>query len=284
MKRIPQTLLPLLALVLCMLSPAEESPLDALLQPSPDQPQKLSKARKVVIAWSKNDHPPKTHGYHLFAKSYGAMLSKIEGFEVTATEGFPSAKDWKGADLVIFYLTIKELNDAQYAQLDAHLAKGKALMVIHQGIVQRKRTSDWADRMGYAYRWDKKAPSKWGAFDAPVAFKVDHPIFKGFPASVPYRDELYWRLEKGKRGKVTDLATTKAPANKEKSDKTWPVYWTVEHDAVGDVPKARVFGCVIGHYDKYLEQQIFMTALCRATAWCTYESFEPFKAPLRQLK
>ena len=83
---------------------------------------------------------------------------------------------------------------------------------------------------------------------------------------------------------MTDLATTRAPKNKESSEDQWPVYWCVEHDAVGTAPKARVFGCVIGHYDKYLEKQIFMTALCRATAWCLYETFEPFKAPLRELK
>ena len=157
-------------------------------------------------------------------------------------------------------------------------------MVLHQGIVQRNRISDWADRIGYSFSWDRGSHSRWGAFSAPVEFDVSHPIFEGFPASVPYRDELYWRLKKGTRGTVTDLATTKAPAKKESPDQSWPVYWTVEHEAVGAAPKARVFGCVIGHFNRYLEQQIFMTALCRATAWCTYETFEPFKAPLRQLK
>ncbi|MEM7009919.1 MAG: ThuA domain-containing protein [Verrucomicrobiota bacterium] len=258
--------------------------MNSVLEANPQEPQKLSDPKKVVIAWSKDDHPPNTHGYHLFAKTYGALLSKIDGMEATAVEGFPSADLWQDADLVIFYLTIKELNDAQYELLDAHLAKGKALMVLHQGIVQRQRTGDWADRIGYSFGWEGESRSKWGAWSAPVVFDVSHPIFAGFPASVPYRDELYWRLNKGTRGTVTDIATTTAPANKEDSDEPWPVYWTVEHEAVGGAPQARVFGCVIGHYDEYLEQQIFMTTLCRATAWCVYETFEPFKAPLRQIK
>lgn len=279
-----RALVQLLAFLLFTISQAEDSVLTSVLQADPDQPQELNKPRKVVIAWSKDDHPPKTHGYQLFAKTYGALLSEIEGVKVTAVEGFPSAEEWQEADLVIFYLTIRGLDNTQYAQMDAHLAKGKALMVLHQGIVQRERTTDWADRIGYSFRWDPKSQSKWGAFRAPVKFDVSHPIFAGFPASVPYEDELYWRLEKGTRGTVTDLATTTAPPNREKSDQHWPVYWTVEHEAEGDAPKARVFGCVIGHFDKYLEQQIFMTTLCRATAWCLYEPFEPFKAPLRNLK
>ena len=284
MKILSQNLMLLVTLLFSAMCSAEDLVLKDVLQADSSQPGKLGKTRKVVIAWSRDDHPPMTHGYRFFAKLYGDLFSKVAGVQVISVEGFPDAESWKEADLVLFYLTIKELNDTQYALLDAHLAKGKGLIVLHQGIVQRKRTSDWADRIGYSYRWDKDKGSKWGGFSGPVTFDVSHPIFAGFPKSVPYRDELYWRLEKGKRGVVTDLATAKAPANKEKSDQQWPVYWTVEHEAVGDAPKGRVFGCVIGHYNKHLEQRIFMTALGRAMAWCLYDEFEPFKAPLRELK
>ena len=274
----------LLALFTCIASFADESGLKSVLQSDPSESQQLSDSKKIVLAWSKDDHPRNTHGYQFFAKTYGAMLSKIEGMEVSDVQGFPSPTDWKGADLVIFYLTIRELDDSQYAQLDSHLAKGKALMVLHQGIVQRGRTGDWADRMGYSYSWGGVSRSKWGAFTAPVKFDTSHPIFAGFPQTVSYKDELYWKLEKGKRGIINNLATTQAPGNRGDSDQAWPVYWTVEHDAVGKSPKGRVFGCVIGHFDKYLHEQIFMTALVRGTAWCLYEAFEPFKAPLRQLE
>lgn len=277
-------LMPFLAFLLIAVTFAEDSPLKSVLEVDPSQASKLAAPKKVVIAWSEADHPPNTHGYELFANTFGGLLSKVEGLEVRTVEGFPLAADWENADLVIFYLTIKELDDAQYAQLDAHLARGKGLMVLHQAIVQRKRTKDWGDRIGYSFSWDSEERSKWGGFSAPVLFDVSHPIFAGFPKSVPYEDELYWRLEKSARGVVTDLATTTAPANKEESEGQWPVYWTVEHDPVGTAQQARVFGCVIGHYDKYLEEQIFMTSLCRATAWCLYETFEPFKAPLRLLE
>jgi type 1 glutamine amidotransferase len=155
---------------------------------------------------------------------------------------------------------------------------------LHQGIVQRGRTGDWADRIGYSYSWGGELRSKWGSFSALVKFDTSHPIFAGFPKSVPYKDELYWRLEKGRRGEIRDIATTKAPGNKEGSDQSWPVYWSVEHDAVDKAPSGRVFGCVIGHFDKYFDDQVFMTALGRGTAWCLYEPFEPFKSPLQQLK
>ena len=205
MKILSQNLMLLVTLLFSAMCSAEDLVLKDVLQADSSQPGKLGKTRKVVIAWSGDDHPPMTHGYRFFAKLYGDLFSKVAGVQVISVEGFPDTESWKEADLVLFYLTIKELNDTQYALLDAHLAKGKGLIVLHQGIVQRKRTSDWADRIGYSYRWDKEKGSKWGAFSSPVTFDVSHPIFDGFPKSVPYRDELYWRLEKGKRGVVTDL-------------------------------------------------------------------------------
>jgi hypothetical protein len=152
----------LLALFANVTSYADEYGLQSLLQSDPGEPQQLSDSKKIVLAWSKDDHPRNTHGYQFFAKTYGAMLSKIEGIEVSDVQGFPSPTDWKGADLVIFYLTIRELDNAQYAQLDTHLAKGKALMVLHQGIVQRGRTGDWADRIGYSYSWGGEFPVQMG--------------------------------------------------------------------------------------------------------------------------
>jgi len=191
----------LLALFACVTSFADESGLKSVLQSDPSEPQQLSDSKKIVLAWSKDDHPRNTHGYQFFAKTYGAMLSKIEGIKVSDVEGFPSPADWEGADLVIFYLTIRELDDAQYAQLDTHLAKGKALMVLHQGIVQRGRTGDWADRIGYSYSWGGECLGPNGVLLVHlVKFDTSHPIFAGFPQTFPYKDELYWKLEKGKRG------------------------------------------------------------------------------------
>ncbi|MBT3541064.1 MAG: hypothetical protein HN489_08005, partial [Opitutae bacterium] len=114
----------LLALFTCKASFAGESGLKSVLKSDSSEPQQLGNSRKIVFAWSKDDHPRNTHGYQFFAKTYGVMLSKIEGIKVSDVEGFPSPADWEGADLVIFYLTIRELDDAQYAQLDTHLAKG----------------------------------------------------------------------------------------------------------------------------------------------------------------
>ena len=98
-------LFPLLALFACAASFADESGLKSVLKSDPSEPQQLSDSKKIVIAWSKDDHPRNTHGYQFFAQTFGTMLSKIQGMEVSDVQGFPSSADWKGADLVIFYLT-----------------------------------------------------------------------------------------------------------------------------------------------------------------------------------
>lgn len=237
---------------------------------------KISAPHSILVCWSKADHGKGMHAYREFAGMMSTLLNKADKIEAKSNEGFPSAEQWATADLVIFYLTQNELSDAEYSLLDAHLKQGKSVIVLHQGLVQQKRIDQWANRIGYAYSWDKSDESKWGPMDGDITLDVSHEIFSGFPASFRLKDELYWNLKKGDRGKVTVLGETGTPSDSN-AGKKWPVFWTVEHPAESGSKEARVFCSVVGHIDDLHDAPYFRTILLRGISWCLREPFAPFE-------
>jgi len=229
-----------------------------------------SKIKTVVFCWSPNDHPLLTHGYKQFSDRMTEKFKAIEDINTKSVKGFPQAEDWKDADLVVFFLTINLMSKDELDLLDKHIADGKSLLVMHQGLVSRKSYNEWAERIGFAFSWAKgKERSKWGAFNNPITLKTEHEIFKGFSNPVTFNDELYWNLKKGSKGKISVLGTTKAPKG-EKGD--WPAFWTVEHDK-----KSRIFCAVPGHFDKVRNSKLFEKITLRGMAWCLSKPTESFE-------
>jgi type 1 glutamine amidotransferase len=250
-----------------------------ILAAEPINESQKSTPHNIVLCWSKLDHSQGTHGYRMFADSFSVKLGGLSNITATAVEGFPKPGQWAQADLVVFFLTQNSLTDSQYALIDSHLKAGKSIIVLHQGLVQRKRTDDWADRIGYAFSWDKNNRSKWGQFENPITLNTHHPILQHFPPVITFKDEFYWNLQKGTLGTITVLGTCRAPVNKEVSDKKWPVLWTVEHGKVGDAKRGRVFCVVIGHFNDMQSNPLYRTLILRGMAWCLSEPFASF-APL----
>jgi type 1 glutamine amidotransferase len=277
MNRSTLTALPCLLLLTGNPLPAAEpgSNIQSVLQATTGKAG-LSKPRVVTLQWSRNDHPPNTHGYQYFAKKWKGLLDQVDGLSCILVEGFPDAEQWAKSDLVVVYLTQKFLDEKKFAIMDTFIKRGGDLMVLHQGMVQRKQCQAWAERIGIAYQFVEPKRSKWGPHEAPVTLDTGHAIFKGFPGKIQYKDELYWDLIRGTRGTIKVIGHTRAPRQAEDDPTTSPVFWTVE-DGTGDT-QSRVFGCVIGHWDAIFDDPYFRTALLRGTAWSMGESLEPFEA------
>jgi len=277
------TFVSLFLLVLPFSGPAQEpippAAMEKILSATRQADTGISAAKSVLVCWSKPDHGKGVHAYREFAELMSALLNKVEKMEAKAVEGFPSEAQWAKADLVFFYLTQNRLSDEQYAQLDAHLKNGKSIIVLHQALVQRKRVDQWAERIGYAYSWDREGASKWGPMDGPIEVDASHEIFSGFPDSFRLKDELYWNLKKGARGKITVLGETGTPGKAgDAADPQWPVFWTVEHPATAGAKEGRVFCSVVGHIDNLHDAPFFRTILLRAVSWSLRESFAPFES------
>ena len=237
----PLGLLFLLLLSSLSVTHAEEAPADivrSILQSPSAGGDRIKSPHQVLICWSDPDHPVGTHGYQQFSTSMSALLSRVDNIKAQSVKGFPSTEQWASADLVIFFLTQKALSEAQCQQLDSYLKRGGAIIVLHQGLVLRNNYNEWADRVGFAYSWAKGPEnSKWGNYENPVTIDNTSEILAGFPRQITFKDELYWNMRKGTRGKITVLAETTAPGAKgAEAEKKWPVYWTVEHPS--DTPPA----------------------------------------------
>ena len=98
----------------------------------------------ILLCWSSPDHPKGTHDYEGFATFYAETL-EAEGYKTRVKEGFPTAEDWKEVDLVILNLTYNEMSTSEQKELTEYLEAGKDLMVLHQGLTQRKTydNSNW---------------------------------------------------------------------------------------------------------------------------------------------
>ena len=249
----------------------------------------LSSARNVLFCWSKPDHPKHVHAYERFAKSFAAQLYEVNNVHASTVEGYPSSKQWESADLVVFNLTQNNLSTEQFAMMDTHLSQGGAVIVVHQGLVQRKGYEEWAKRIGQAFSW--AAPpsrSRWGRGTLEISLDTKHEIFKGFPDTIRVEDELYWNLTLGDRGKLSILGETTAPqrrrATGSNADTTkWPAFWTVEHPANKECEKpGRVFCCVISHPNEVAFSSSFQIVMMRAIAWSLDEPSGPFLRSIEQ--
>ncbi|MEO1527032.1 MAG: ThuA domain-containing protein [Planctomycetota bacterium] len=242
----------------------------------------LSTARRVCFCWSKPDHPKNVHAYEGFAKSFSTQLSAVQNVQASTVEGYPTKSQWESADLVVFNLTLSSLSAEQLAAMDAHLDQGGSVIVVHQGLVQRKGYDEWAKRIGLAFSWAaRESRSKWGKGELEISLDTKHEIFNGFPEKIRVKDELYWNLTPGGQGKLSVLGDTLAPttAGASESDANatkWPAFWTVEHAAKNGAKRGRVFCCVISHPNEVAFSLSFQIVMMRAFAWCLDEPAGPF--------
>ncbi|MDP0490933.1 MAG: ThuA domain-containing protein [Verrucomicrobiota bacterium JB023] len=258
----------------------------SILEHNQGEEEELSSPRKLLFCWSKPDHPEGTHSYERFATYWANQLNQVDKIQASAVKGFPNKAQWENADLVVFNLTQSNLQPEQYELLDRHLAKGGALIVFHQGIVQRKGYEEWAERIGLAFSWEQGASrSRWGKGLLTISLDTSHEIFRGFPKEVQMKDELYWNFKKGSRGRVTVLGETLAPAEakkakgpklKDSATTQWPAFWCVEHEGIDGQRGGRVFGSVVGHYDGVQHSPFLEAVIIRAFAWCLDEPVKPF--------
>lgn len=242
----------------------------------------LSAAKRVYFCWSKPDHPKHVHGYERFATTFASQLSAIKNVQASTVEGYPTREQWGSADLVVFNLTQSELSTEQFAAMDNHLNQGGSVIVVHQGLVQRKGYEAWAKRIGLSFSWGAgEARSRWGRGELEISLDTTHDIFKSFPDTIRLEDELYWKLTSGDRGKLSILGETTAPerrgASGSNADATkWPAFWTVEHSAKDEAKAGRVFCCVISHPNEVAFSSSFQIVMMRAFAWCLREPAGPF--------
>ncbi len=232
----------------------------------------------IVVVWVPRDHAPGFHEYEKFKEDWSRLLGKVPRVTVEAARGYPTGEQWKRANLVVFYTHLDYLSEAHYEPMDAFLAGGGGMIILHETLIQRPKGEALAQRFGLAWN---HGTSQWGLLPTPVTVDTSHPIFRGLPEALHFADEYYWALT-GDPAKIRVLGTAPAgPPGRtsrphrpdELDDRAWPVFWTKE--GVGG--KGKVFVSVIGHNYFTYQNPYFRIILLRGLAWVVGEDWDPFK-------
>ena len=101
-----------------------------------------------------------------------------------------------------------------------------------------------------------------GTLDLTVTAPDEHPITRGLER-VRFVDETYWPLI-GEPDGVEVLATAI------EEDEPRPMIWTSE------AGEGRVFGSVLGHYTRTLDDPLFRILILRGMAWAAHEPVHRF--------
>lgn len=220
------------------------------------QPDKLRPLRITLVAGPK-DHGPGEHDYPAWQKEWEQLLKEGEAVTVSTAWQWPSAEQFEQADVLMFYFWNHQWSPERYAQLDAYLARGGGVVLLHAACIADADPASLARRTGLAAQ-PKRTKYRHGPLDLSVpAAAAGHPIARGF-RTVHFVDETYWPMI-GDIGDVTVLATA------EEEGQPHPMLWTFEKG------RGRVFGSILGHYSWTLSDPLFRALILRGTAWAARE-------------
>lgn len=140
------------------------------------------------------------------------------------------------------------------AALDAHVAAGKGLVLLHAAVWFNWR--DWPEFNVRYVGGGSRGHDKLGEFSVKLE-QPDHPLLKGVPPTFLLVDELYYVMLPPSDTKTTVLATATSPA----SGKTFPSIWTVSQGS------AKIVCIALGHDGRAHDLPAFRTLLANAVQW-----------------
>ncbi len=259
-----------------------------------DQPSDIaSRPLTVLLLADTKDHGPGEHDYPRWQTRWALLLggasastekaANLDGLDredsalaagaehvhVATAREWPTADQWKNADLVVAFCYLA-WNEQRIAEVRKFLEGGGGLVLIHSATWTRPEpTRDIADLTGVGgfvqYR------------HGPITLTIsqtDHPICRGLPRSIQLEDESYWPptpppdTARVQVLAVSDEASHDAPT----TQSAQPMFWTYE------LGKGRVYGCVLGHNNWTFDHPYFRLVLLRGMAWAAHEDprrFDP---------
>jgi type 1 glutamine amidotransferase len=217
----------------------------------------------LVLVSGPKDHGPGEHDYPAWQKSWKHLLGKAEGVRVETAGGWPDHDQWRRADLIVFYFWNHSWTAERYKELDAFLAHGGGVVVLHAAMIADKEPEKLAERFGLAAQ-PVRTKYRHGPLELVVAVDANHPITRGL-TKVRFVDETYWPP-------VGDTKRVEVLATAVEEGKPWPMLWTYT------IGKGRVCCSVLGHYAWTFDDPLFRLMVLRGMAWAAGESahrFEP---------
>jgi putative heme-binding domain-containing protein len=225
----------------------------------PDKPPREPKPLNVLLVWGIKDHGPGEHDYPRWQREWSALLAKSPAVNVRTVQDWPDESLFAWPHAILFYHMHQGYDDARYKQLDAYQGRGGGLVILHSAVAPRKEPEKLAERIGLSWKWGT-TKFRHGPLDLNVA---DHELTRGLPKSFRLVDETYWPMH-GDLNRLTVVATAKEEGREH------PMLWTYERE------KARVLGCILGHYYWTFDDPLFRILLLRGIAWTARQPLDRF--------
>ncbi|MCI0455870.1 MAG: ThuA domain-containing protein [Gemmataceae bacterium] len=231
----------------------------AILAGAPDPPARTRPLHVVLVA-GKQDHGPGEHDYPAWLSVWQRLLSMADGVKVTTAMEWPSAAEFKTADVMAFYQRGKWTPE-RARDVEKYLARGGGLVYIHWAVDGGNDAPGFAQRIGLAWR-SGASKFRHGALELGFEGGGRHPIARNF-TKVTLHDESYWDLV-GDPKKINLLATGV------EGGQARPLFWTLEP------ARGRVFVSIPGHFAWTFDDPLYRTLLLRGIAWAARESVDRF--------
>ena len=186
--------------------------------------------------------------------------AQAQGVTVGTAEGWPSAKQFETADVIVFYSSNPGWTAEHGKELDRYLERGGGLVYLHWAVEGHDAVEALAERIGLAsktgktvFRHGKQVLDFTGS---------KHPIAHNF-GKVTFEDESYWKM-------IGDSAKINVIATGVEEGKKWPLLWTYERG------KGRIFVNILGHYTWTFDDPLFRILVLRGIAWSAGEPVDRF--------
>jgi putative heme-binding domain-containing protein len=239
--------------------PRTRAEVQAVLAGAPNPPAKTRPIHIVLVA-GKKDHGPGEHDYPAWQTAWAELLSAAENTKVTTAWEWPTADDFKSADVLVFYQH-GSWTPQRATAIDAYLARGGGLVYIHWAVDGSPDAPAFAQRIGLAAQGGQ-IKYRHGWLELGFETGAKHPIGRNF-RKVRFHDESYWRLT-GDPQRITRLASSVEDGEPQ------PQFWTLEPG------QGRVVVSILGHYAWTFDDPLFRVLLLRGIAWAAREPVDRF--------
>lgn len=234
----------------------------ALAALSKEPKAQLTRPTVITLIAGKKDHGQGEHDYPAWQASWAELLREVEGVKVQRAVEWPTPEEWRTSEVMVFNLWNHEWSPEQFEQLDAYLARGGGVVVLHAALISDGDPESLAKRWGLAAQ-PKRTKYRHGPVTLQFSNDNQSPLVAGY-SRLPLVDESYWPLI-GDRQRVSVLATAV------EEDAEWPMIWTYQPG------RGRVWASVMGHYSATLEDPLYRILVLRGIAWAGNRDLQAFQ-------
>ena len=210
----------------------------------------------VLLVAGPKDHGPQEHDYPAWQKAWSRLMAMSPGVEVDTAWEWPKPGQLDKARLMVLFQR-GDWNAQRAGDLDAFLARGGGVVLLHWAVDGRGQAEAFAERVGLAAKGGGIGYRHGELTLKPQKEALGHPILRNI-ADLRIHDESYWRLS-GREDQVLVLARAR------EEGKDWPQVWAKE------AGRGRVVGLIPGHYSWTFDDPLFRVLLLRSMAWAAGE-------------